>query len=139
MYLDSRSLRPRLLFRVSHSAGSGLTSTSILPLVQAPTHLIVSELEQVAETARRTSLTYFKACIFINSGVFLPRITAKEKLIFFFPPGEIHGVAWPSVPENIICCSVIKLCLTLCSPMGCSMPGFRVLHYLPEFAQTHVH
>ena len=35
--------------------------------------------------------------------------------------------------------SVIQLCLTHCDPMDCSMPGFRVLHYLPEFAQTHVH
>ena len=24
-------------------------------------------------------------------------------------------------------------------PMDCSAPGFPVLHYLPEFAQTHVH
>ena len=23
--------------------------------------------------------------------------------------------------------------------MGCSTPGFPVLHYLPEFSQTHVH
>ena len=23
--------------------------------------------------------------------------------------------------------------------MYCSMPGFLVFHYLPEFAQTHVH
>ena len=30
-------------------------------------------------------------------------------------------------------------CLTLCDSMGCSMPGSSVLHYLPEFAQTHVH
>ena len=27
----------------------------------------------------------------------------------------------------------------LCDPMNCSMPGFSVLPYLPEFAQTHVH
>ena len=27
----------------------------------------------------------------------------------------------------------------LCDPMDCSMPGFPVLHYLPEFTQTHVH
>ena len=26
-----------------------------------------------------------------------------------------------------------------CDPMDHSMPGFPVLHYLPEFAQTHVH
>ena len=37
------------------------------------------------------------------------------------------------------CCSVAKLCLTLCDPMGCSVPGFAILHHLPEFAQTHVH
>ena len=36
-------------------------------------------------------------------------------------------------------CLVNKLCLTLCNPMDCSMPGFPVLHYLPEFPQTHVH
>ena len=27
----------------------------------------------------------------------------------------------------------------LCDPMNCSIPGFPVLYYLPEFAQTHVH
>ena len=36
-------------------------------------------------------------------------------------------------------CSVTKSCLTLCDPMNCSMPGLPVLHYLHEFAQTHVH
>ena len=35
--------------------------------------------------------------------------------------------------------SVAQLCLTLCSPMDCSTPGFPVFHYLPELAQTHVH
>ena len=38
-----------------------------------------------------------------------------------------------------ICCSVAKLCLTLCDPMDCSMPGLPVYHQFPEFAQTHVH
>ena len=37
------------------------------------------------------------------------------------------------------CCWVIKLCLTFCDPMDCSMPGFPVLHYLPELAQIHIH
>ena len=35
--------------------------------------------------------------------------------------------------------SVTQSYLTLGSPMDCSMPGFPVLHHLPEFAQTHVH
>ena len=33
----------------------------------------------------------------------------------------------------------LKSCSTLCSLMDCSMPGFPVLHYLLDFAQTHVH
>ena len=36
-------------------------------------------------------------------------------------------------------CSVATLRLTLCNPMDCSAPGFPVLHYLVEFAQSHVH
>ena len=34
--------------------------------------------------------------------------------------------------------SITKSCVTLCDPMDWSMPGFLVLHYLPEFPQTHV-
>ena len=37
------------------------------------------------------------------------------------------------------CCSVAQSCQTLCDPMQCSTPGFPVLQYLPEFAQTLVH
>ena len=37
------------------------------------------------------------------------------------------------------CCSVTKSYLTLRDPMNCSMPSFSVPHYLPEFAQTHIH
>ena len=37
------------------------------------------------------------------------------------------------------CVSVAQLCPTLCDPVDCSTPGFPVLHYLPELAQTHVH
>ena len=33
-------------------------------------------------------------------------------------------------------CSVVP---NFCNPMDCSMPGFLVLHHLPELAQTHVH
>ena len=34
---------------------------------------------------------------------------------------------------------VTQSCLILYDPMDCSMPGFPVLHYVPEFAQTHIH
>ena len=42
----------------------------------------------------------------------------------------------------IICfiyCPVAQSCTTLCDTMKCNMPGFPVLHYLLEFAQTQVH
>ena len=41
--------------------------------------------------------------------------------------------------KSLHCCSVAKSYLTLCDPMSCSSPGFLVLHYLLELAQTHVH
>ena len=41
---------------------------------------------------------------------------------------------------KVICCYclVTKLYPTLCDPMDCSIPGFPVLHYLPEIVQIHV-
>ena len=46
---------------------------------------------------------------------------------------EIFYLSWN-------CCSLVtRSCLSLCDPMDCSTPGFPVLHYLLEFAQTHVH
>ena len=35
--------------------------------------------------------------------------------------------------------SITQLSPTLCDLMDCSISGFPVLHYLLEFAQTHVH
>ena len=40
---------------------------------------------------------------------------------------------------NGCCCSFTQLCPTLFDPMDCNTPGFHALHYLPEFAQIHVH
>ena len=40
--------------------------------------------------------------------------------------------------EQVVGASKDLLWPTLCNRMDCSMPGFPVLHYLPEFAQTRV-
>jgi len=45
----------------------------------------------------------------------------------------------PFLSLKTSCCSVAKSCSILCNPKDCSMPGFLVLHYLLEFAQTHIH
>ena len=43
------------------------------------------------------------------------------------------------ISQIVVCCSVAKLCLTLCDSMDCSTPGSSVFQYLLEFAQIHVH
>ena len=55
-------------------------------------------------------------------------------------------IHWDSIPlyfnyldSTICCCSVTHSCPTLCDLMDWSIPGFPVLHHLPELAQTHVH
>ena len=51
---------------------------------------------------------------------------------------SLPGNAWQY--WNRWCCyTVAKWCPTLWDPMDCSMLGFPALHYLREFAQTHVH
>ena len=43
------------------------------------------------------------------------------------------------IPNLFYCsCSVTQTCPTLFDPMNCSTPGFPVLHYHPQFDQTHV-
>ena len=39
----------------------------------------------------------------------------------------------------VLCRPVAQSCPTLCDPVDCSSPGFPVLHYLLELAQTYVH
>ena len=51
-------------------------------------------------------------------------------------PGVFYVVAGFS---KSCCCSVTESCLTLSDPMDCGMPGLPILHYVPEFAQIHVH
>ena len=55
--------------------------------------------------------------------------------------GDLREFTAPLSLSFLSCCScsVAKLCPTLCDPMNCSTAGFPVLHYLSEFAQTHVH
>ena len=55
------------------------------------------------------------------------------------PPGSsVHGFSRQEYCA-IVTYSVTQSCPTLFNPTDCSTAGFHVLHYLPEFAQTHVH
>ena len=52
--------------------------------------------------------------------------------------GMLAGKRGVPLPGQL-CCSVTKLCPTLCDPMVCSPPGFLVLYYFLGLAQIHVH
>ena len=68
---------------------------------------------------------------------------SKEAICNARHPGLIPGLGRSPGEGNECCCSVTQSCLThgrsLCDPMDCSTPGFPVLHYLLQFAQTHIH
>ena len=59
--------------------------------------------------------------------------------------GEAYGSQSSLHSSDPTCWSFVDIivqslsCPALCNPMNCSMPGFPVLHHLPEFAQTHVY
>ena len=58
-------------------------------------------------------------------------------MIFSMKRGKSLGLLKSCL--ELSCCSVALSCASLCDPMECSMPGFCVLHHLPQFAQIHVH
>ena len=83
---------------------------------------------------------------------------AKTRLWFWTETGGIIVSPWFSIQVNIdlnmythlYTCIHVSIHIhfvvvqmpshvRLCDPMDCNTTGFLVLHYLPEFAQTHVH
>ena len=45
----------------------------------------------------------------------------------------------PFKPSEVVITVQSLSHVRVCDLMDCSMPGFPVLHYLPDFTQTHVH
>ena len=78
-------------------------------------------------------------------GISQARILEWVAISFFRRSSQPRDQAWVSCIGRwilyywITSCSVTQSCLTLCDPMNGSVPGFPVLHHLPEFAPTHVH
>ena len=59
-----------------------------------------------------------------ESSVISPATTTLSRISWIHyhaPPRAAHACWWPVLP---CCCLVAKLCLTLCNPLNCSMPGF---------------
>ena len=82
------------------------------------------------------------SCGLLLSCVFPSSASYKTLVIGFRATWRIQEALFSKsliTSANCYHCSVAQSCLTLCDPIDCSMPGFPVLHYLPELAQTHVH
>ena len=67
-----------------------------------------------------------------KSSVFPAHILESFVYLSLTPGGSTEWV-------QLCCGSVARSCPVLCSPMNCSMPGFRVLHHHSEIAQTRIH
>ena len=64
-------------------------------------------------------------------------IQCQHGLTIYDPRANFKGSCMsPTLVEPVV---VVQLCLTLCNPVDCGIPGFPVFHHLPEFAQTHLH
>ena len=56
--------------------------------------------------------------------------------VYYFGKFNNKEACW--LNKSHCCNSVAKSCPILCDPMNCTRPGFLVLQYLLEFAQTYV-
>ena len=79
--------------------------------------------------------------------ILLISLSCYLKDICHYVDWELKSSYWMKVMKNqkrneerlMSCCSVTKLCPTLCNSMTWSMLGFPVFYYLPEFVRTYVH
>ena len=78
----------------------------------------------------------------------------KARVIYLPCRQEMECCQFPEVPQHMVLprfsslqskhnpestCSVTESCPVLCNPTDCSTASCSALHYLPEFAQSHVH
>ena len=84
----------------------------------------------------RTSLSASTLCFF-NVSLEIPLSSVETELC----PTQWIRAQHSNIdgPRDSYCCPVAKSCPTFCSPVDCNTTGFHVLHYLSEFARTHVH
>ena len=82
---------------------------------------------------------YWSGLPCLLQGIFLTQGSNLHLLgLLHWQVGSLALVTLEKPIVQNLCCSVSKSCLTLCNPMDCSISGFPVLNYTPEFAQTHV-
>ena len=76
---------------------------------------------------------YFWQVLPVTSGVFRSYFTRADPALLASRITNHHG-------QKLLIVIVQSLSrVQLCDPMGCSTPGFLVVHHLPELTETHVH
>ena len=78
--------------------------------------------------------TYMHVYVYIYTHTVEYYSATRKKAILLFTTTwmEFEGI-------SVQLGSVTQLCMILCDPMDCSMPGFPAHHKLLELVQTHVH
>ena len=80
------------------------------------------------------------ACICKWAAKIVSRVMPQTQIYIFHSKNEAAHANMRELQKMDHCSFVVQLlCLTLCDPIDCRSPGFPVLHYLPELAQTHAH
>ena len=79
----------------------------------------------ISQTPFFSPSAHFQSIILPNVSKIRDHLRANVKFCWY-------GILWFVVVQSLNH-------VWLCDPLDCSMPGFSVLHYLPKFAQTHVH
>ena len=91
-----------------------------------------------AKLSATKSLSFFK---FLNWILMFPQSLYHH--VFISLPLNLYHFPLISICSDLISSvqfsSVPELCLTLCNPKNCIMPGLPVYHQIPGFTQTHVH
>ena len=85
-----------------------------------------------SETMRNKCFVWTRLSIFLLQQPKLTKTTAKQ-LKPVVSPESITTYSY------VLSINYIDFLFYLCGPLDCSIPGFLVLHYLPELAETHVH
>ena len=94
----------------------------------------------VSPTLPQHNEFYFRTLELVSKK-WLTELLGKVKLNSLKKPNNCFGLYIVNLlpGETCSCCLVSQSYLALSDPLDCSTPGFPVLYYLPEFAQTHVH
>ena len=132
------STHPNCILSARHFPKVAYDTTGYIvrPELSYITSSICKELEEIQFLKVCSSHIQLKISVSISEKEKSTKYQGLTTKLSFFCVCRLWNQASPLFS---VCCSVAKSCLTLCDPMDRSTLGFPVLHYLLEFAQTHIH